>query len=220
MDFNWTIGFGDVLTSVTILVSVAALVVSWWKDRWTRETEQADKVRTSAARALTKLDRWQTLHMSLYRELQPIFIEISEALQKDFDLIKARDDLWKRVSKLRAQIASKVLEEEISLSYVELLSHFPTARTQFRDVFHQLSLLEEQYSQQFLEDSQGKVLSLQETQDTYTSAMLGNALRESASTVSGDFQDKSDAVIELVRQFLFDVITRSNRDILRESRNV
>jgi hypothetical protein len=220
MDFDWTIGFGDVLTSVTILVSVAALVVSWWKDRWTRETEQADKVRTAAARALTKLDRWQTLHMSLYRELQPIFIEISEALQKDFDLIKARDDLWKRVSKLRAQIAAKVLEEEIPLSYVDLLSHFPSARTQFRDVFHKLNLLEEQYSQQFLEDSQENILSLQGKEASYTSAMLGNALRESASTISGDFQGESDDIIEPVRQFLFDIITRSNRDILRESRNV
>jgi len=74
MNIEWTVKFGHILTSVTILVSVIALLFSWSKDQVARETEMADKVRYAASVALTKLDRWQLLNLSLYQNLQSVFV--------------------------------------------------------------------------------------------------------------------------------------------------
>ncbi len=98
MQLDWSIKVGDILTTLTIIVSVAALVVTWTKDRNARETAQADIVRTAAATAITQLDRWQSLNSSLYQELQPEFITTSEMLSKQYDVTKVRDYLWKIIS--------------------------------------------------------------------------------------------------------------------------
>lgn len=219
LKFDWSIKFGDILTSLTILVSVAALLVSWSKDRTASETEQADLVRSAAARALTQIDRWQLLNLALYQQLQPVFVETSESLSQDFNVIRARDHLWKEIDARRTAISQKILDEEILTSYVSLLSHFPEARKQSISLFQQLNAIEEKTSSSFLEASQQDVLKLEERRDGYTSAMLGNALRTTAQTFKEKFRQETVIVITPAKEFLLDVIAKSNSDILGISRN-
>lgn len=65
LQFDKTIKAGDVLTSLTVTISVIALVLSLAKDRSSRTIDQANKVRSAAASAIVKLDRWQGLQLSL-----------------------------------------------------------------------------------------------------------------------------------------------------------
>ena len=220
MKFERTIKFGDILTTATILVSVAALVFSWSKDRLTRESVQADKVRSAASYVLTKLDRWQAITLSLYDGLQPLFIEVSEGLQRDFDIVQARDKLWKEIAEGRAEMSKNILEEEIGTSYVGLLSHFPDARKKFRDAFGDLSKAERRISSNFLEQSQYDVLSFEGKRDEYTSAMLGNALRTTAATFQGRLMVESNKIIEPLRDFLFEIIAKPNKEIIGIARSL
>lgn len=220
MTFEWTVKFGDILTSVTILVSVSALVFSWSKDRLTRETEQADRVREAAATALTQLDRWQLLNESLYQDLQPTFVKTSEMLQEDFDLTKARDFLWKEINRNRTQIKEKTLNEKIFTSYVKLLPHFPETRGQYISTLDQLRALEEEISGQFLEATQLDVMSAQKKKMNYTTARLGNALRTTALKYKDKLLSQSEEIIRPVREFLFQVIATPDQKILQGGRVV
>ena len=219
MKVDWSIKIGDILTSLTIIVSVAALVITWTKDRDTRETQQADLVRSAAATAITKLDRWQTLQLSLYQELQPEFVVTSEKLAEEYDVVKARDYLWKTVSAKRIEISSKVLEEQITTSYIELLAHFPSARDKFLKMFNELNEAEETITNNFQEQSQQDILAFEGKQTNYTSAMLGNALRSTAVQYKEQLAKQTSAIIAPVREFLFDIIAKSNSQILDASRN-
>lgn len=218
MKFDWNIKVGNILTSLTIIISVAALIVTWTKDRNARETELADVVRTAAATAITKLDRWQSLNLSLYQELQPEFIKTSEMLSREYDVIKVRDYLWKTISTQRIQISRKVLNEKISTSYVDLLAYFPDTRIQFLDMFKKLNALEDRISGSFLEKSQQDVLELKGEKTSYTSARLGNALRTTAAQHKENLLSETNEVIRPVRDFLFDVIAKTNKQILHASR--
>src|SRR5712672_1543551 len=102
--FDRTIRLTDVLTSVTVIVSVVALTITWTKDRDTRVREQANHVRVAAADTLAKLERWKALQLSLYDDLQPAFVETSEMLSTDFNVIRARDQLWKKINAARTKI--------------------------------------------------------------------------------------------------------------------
>lgn len=218
MTFDWTIEFGDILTSFTILVSVSALIISWAKERLRRETEQADKVRAAGAKALTNLDRWQSLSESFYQELQPLFVEASEILQKDFDMLKARDYLWKKINHSRTQIMSKILDEKISTAYADLLSHFPAIREPFIKTFDQLRVVEEDIYERFMAASQDNVFSFEGKEREYTSADLGNVLRTTAVIHKEELVEKSTTIIRPTREVLFDVIAKTDREILRASR--
>jgi hypothetical protein len=214
-----SIKVGDILTSLTILVSICALIISLSKDRLTKEKEQADKVRAAAAKALIQLDRWQYLNLSIYQELQPTFVETSEMLCDDFDVIKARDYLWKAINSQRTRIASKILDEKIMTAYVDLLSHFPASRNYFLKVFEELRLLEEDVSGRFIEASQKDVMFFEgKEQKNYTSAILGNMLRTTAMKHKKEFVEKYTENVRSVRQFLFDVIVMSDKELLYSNR--
>jgi hypothetical protein len=220
MILDWTIKVGDILTSFTIIVSVSALIISWSKDRTARKSEQAIRVRTAAAKTLTKLDRWQILHLSLYNILQPTFVETSELFQKEFNVVETRDHLWKVINTQRTHISAKVLEEEIETAYVDLLSHFPTARNLFIDAIEQLNNLEDNVTGHFLEKSQEDVISFKDKIELYTTAMLGNALRYTARQSSEELQKGSNKIIQPIREFLFNIIGKSDKEILRVSREI
>lgn len=193
---------------------VVALLISWSKDRTARETEQADRVRAAAAKALTKLDRWQVLQLSFYQELQPVFVETSEALHQKYDVVKVRDQLWKTINAERTRIASKILEEQIETAYADLLSHFPVARAKFVDAFTKLSDIENNVTTRFLGGTEADVLGFEGRQKQYTTAMLGNALRATAVKHRDELRFKTNAVIQPVREYLFGVIANTDGELL------
>jgi hypothetical protein len=215
MTVDRTIKISDLLTSLTILVSVITLTVSWSKDRLTREKEQADRVRSAAAKTLTQLDRWQALQLSIFRELQPVFVETSEMLADNFNVIKVRDYLWKTINIQRTHIASKVLEEQIGTAYVDLLAHFPAVRSVFLNAFTQLKQTETRIMEAFLAGTEGDVLSLNAQQNVYTTAMLGNALRATAVKHSEHLETETNQIIQPVREFLFEIIAKADTEILK-----
>jgi hypothetical protein len=53
------ITIGDILTFLSIIVSVVALLSVWFKEMQIRKKEKANKVRTAAAKTLAKLERWK-----------------------------------------------------------------------------------------------------------------------------------------------------------------
>lgn len=218
LQIDWSIKIGDLLTSATIVVSLVALLLSLAKDRAARALEQANRVRSAAAAALSKLDRWQALQLSLYRELQPAYVELSEMLGKKFDVDYVRDQFWKKVNTERTRIAQKVVDEQLGTAYADLISHFPAARAKFTDAYAQLNDLEAKVTDDYLAESETEIIHLKGMQRTYTTPVLGNALRRVADVYRKDIKARSESVIDPVREYLFNVIALPDTQIIRASR--
>jgi ABC-type transporter MlaC component len=218
LQIDWSIKVGDLLTSATIIVSVVAMLLSLAKDRAARALEQANRVRSAAAAALSKLDRWQALQLSLYQELQPAYVELSEELGKKFDVDYVRDQFWKRVNTERTTIAQKVVEEQLGTAYADLISHFPAAREKFTDAYAKLNDLEVKVTHDYLAESETEIIRLDGMQKTYTTPVLGNALRRVADSHRRDIKVQSESVIAPVREYLFKVIALPDAQIIRASR--
>ncbi|MDJ0871630.1 MAG: hypothetical protein QNJ87_07665, partial [Gammaproteobacteria bacterium] len=163
--------------------------------------------------------RWQLLNLSMYQRLQPAFVETSEKLAEDLDVVKARDHLWKEVSAQRTAIAGQILDEGIATSYVSLLAHFPEVRSQFIALFQRLNDIEEKISSAFLTASQDDVLAFETRGASYTSAMLGNALRTTAEAHRTRLEEETTTTFKPHKDFLLDVIGKDNKEILRGSRS-
>jgi hypothetical protein len=218
LQIDWSIKVGDLLTSTTIVVSVVAMLLSLAKDRTARALEQANRVRSAAAAALSKLDRWQALQLSLYQELQPAYVELSEVLGNKFDVDYVRDQFWKKVNTERTRIAQKVVDEQLGTAYADLISHFPSARARFTDAYAQLDDLEVKITNDYLTESETEIISLEGMQKTYTTPVLGNALRRVADIHRRDIKIQSESVIAPVREYLFNVIALPDAKIIRASR--
>jgi DNA-binding transcriptional regulator YdaS (Cro superfamily) len=219
VQIDWSIKVGDLLTSATIIVSVIALLLSLSKDRVARASEQANRVRGTAAVALSKLDRWQALQLSLYQELQPTYVELSETLAQRYDVYYVRDQFWKEVNMERTQIDQKVVDEQLGTAYADLIAYFPAARRRFTDAYVLLNALEAKISWSYLAESEREITNLKDSQETYATPILGNALREVAETHKAELKIQSEAVIAPVREFLFSVMALPDHQIIRVSRD-
>jgi len=139
-------------------------------------------------------------------------------LSEQYDVIKVRDYLWKTISNQLIEIERKVLNEKISTSYVDLLAHFPDTRAQFIDLFRTLNAIEERISESFLEKSQQDIMKLEKKEKNYTSAMLGNAIQTTTAQHKDELFTETTKAIGPVKKFLFNVIAKSNKQILDASR--
>jgi len=85
------INIGEILTFLSIIISVIALMVSWSKDREIQRREQANKIRVEAAKVLAKIERWKELQLWFYQEIEQIFVETSEKLSENKNIVSTRD---------------------------------------------------------------------------------------------------------------------------------
>lgn len=214
MRVDWSIRIGDLLTMVTIIVSVTAMLISWSKDRDSRQKEQADQVRVAVGTAVAKLDRIQALHLSAFQELQPVFVDTAEMLAKDFNVVAARDFLSKRINGQRTKIVEKALDEHIETAYIGLFSHFPAIRPLFLDTLRQLKGAEEEVLGAFLDATQRELMALRERKADYSSGELERSLRGIAAEHRADLERKTASILEPARAFLLQVVTKSDSEIL------
>ena len=217
--FDKTIKAGDVLTSLTVTISVITLVLSLAKDRSSRTIDQANRVRSAAASAIVKLDRWQGVQLSLYQELQPLFVELSEGLATKYDVVGTRDKFWRQVNAERIRIARQVLEEQLGTAYLDIVAHFPAARERYVDAFAGLAKVEDEVSNEFLGEAERAILALGDKEATYQTAQLGNALRERALRSASTLKARSEEVIAPIRRFLLSVIALPDDTIVNSSRD-
>jgi hypothetical protein len=209
-----TIKAGDVLTSLTVAISAIALVSSLTRDRASRTIDQANRVRTAAASAIVKLDRWQAVQLSVYQELQPLFVELSEDLAKKYDVVAVRDKFWRQVNAERTRIARQVLEEQLGTAYLDLTVHFPTAREKYAETFVALGKVEAQVTEEFLAEGEQAILGLPSSKASYQTAQLGNALRDRAQRSVTRLKRESDDTLAELRRFLLATIARSDDAIV------
>jgi hypothetical protein len=214
-----TIKASDILTSLTILVSVIALLVSWTRDREIRTREQADRIRVAAAKTIAKLERWEAIQLSLYSELQPTYVELSEGLVTRFDVVASRDLLWKRITALRTHIASRLLDEGVETAYVDLVAYHAPVRETFAKVMADLRAAEEEASRRLLATTEAAILAFEGKQGSYQTAHLGNALRAATVTVERDFRQQARGHITRVQDSLYSLLSATDAQILRRSRD-
>jgi hypothetical protein len=204
----------DVLTSFTILVSIIALTINWHRDTQTRIRDQANSVRVAASRTLAKLERVQALQISLYRELEPVYVETSTRLATHFDVIEARDFLWNSIDTKRVQISSRVLAEDLETAYVDLFAYYPSIRDQFLKAIGTLKSAEVNSIYNLHQGTQVEVLSFRGRRAGYTTAQLGDVLRAASKKEEAAFELTTDAILKPVRTELYTLISKSDAELL------
>jgi hypothetical protein len=115
------VSVGDVLTSVSIVLSITALLFSWSQSRALERREQANQIRNAAAQTIAKFERWEEISTSIFDEIQPSLIEASEQLSKrntNSDVTQSRDYLYKEIRVASSETQRRLREEQIETAYV------------------------------------------------------------------------------------------------------
>ena len=148
------ITFGNILTSLTIIGSVIAALISWQKDRLLTQEKQANEIRAAASATLTKLDRWKAISLSTFDEVKPLFVDTKEDIGHHHDIEEAKHTLWKNI--LKAEIAENgsILDEDFASGYTGLSSYDPDARVSALNLLKRLNAEQTQAYHDLLTNTQ------------------------------------------------------------------
>ena len=205
---------GDILTLVTILITLYTLYSAWIQSKRVREKELATNIRNACANVLGKLERWRELNLSIFENAQPLYVETSEMLEKNQNVIKTRDYLWKSLSAARNAIRHTVLEEKLESAYTDLYGYSPQLVDGFILALEQLKTAENTVFTDFLAKTQDSVMDWQDKLNRYTSAMLGNELRELAAQHGEQFEQSTQAAIAPLKQKLTELLRESDQALI------
>ena len=215
--FELTITVGDILTALAVLVSAAGLFVAWTKDRALRRKEYADRIRHAAAITVAKLERREQLSLRFFEDLQPLITDADVELMDSQDIIKVRDSFWRGVVATHAAMTQRILDEQIEIAYAHLYGYDPHIYDLFSAAVEQLRLVNDLMLSEVLQTTQDAILSL-ESQEKYTSAMLGNLLRATCSRIKLESYARMRMILDPFRKEVLKVIQAGDADI--QKRNI
>ena len=214
-----TVKLADFLTPVSLLVTVCGFVWSIYKDRKSREAADADRIRAAASKALGKLQRWKEVALWYYRDVQPVFVDVSGELAADFDPGKARDHLWMALSAARIKNAERLLNESLETAYVELASYYPGVYDPFRAAIRAMKTIDEERYSDALDLGQRAVMSFEGRRNGYVPPLLGNQLRSVTGAVSTLLAEQLNDASRHVESFLVSLINESDQLLLDGKRS-
>lgn len=218
-----TIKVGDLLTSVSILLTLVGLLIAWSHERQSQNRVQADKSRQAAAVTLAKLERLRELSLWYYEEVKPLFVQASEELAKNKGgVITTRDALWRQLDEARGRAIDKIHEEKIEQSYVELYGYYPQAYDIITAAINKLKDRDEALFLEFQEKTQGDIFAFAnegrtELKPGYQSADLGNRLRGTSSSYKEKLKAEIDQILEEPRNFVLSIVQAPDDEILRRA---
>jgi len=216
--FNGEVTFGDLLTSASVLAAALTLYFSFWQDRIQRSRDVADSVRTAAADALAKLDRYAHLPEAVAESAQNLAVETSQRLaqpQKQNDVADARDYLWAGLTKDWQEARSAQRAEGIELAHVKLFGHRPDAYRGVAETIRELDEGARKCFDDLQNKSQEAVMSyFGKDRSNYQSAVLGNELRNCLTTYSNAVRENARQVLTPVRRRLEAVISGSDEQVI------
>ena len=219
-EFKKEITVGNLVTTISVLVTIIALLISWSEDRSLKMHEQANEVRNSAAKTMAKLERWREISLLLFDETQPYLIETSEMLKLNRDqdtVIEARDYLYKNIQHSQLLTKKRLVEEEIETAYFYLYGYHPKMKIQFERLFDRLQGLQEKMHNQLLLGTQAQVLKYLDrdmAEQDYTTATLGDNLRRVSADVREMSRKQIDNALAPMEKLLGKIVQQSDQSLI------
>jgi hypothetical protein len=215
IEFEKKVSIGHVITVVSVIVSVTGLLVSWSQSRQLQTREQADRVRVAAGQTLAALERRREIVLSLFQELQPVFVKASEDFASSFDRVSVRDLLWREANAAWTAVERRLLEDDLQEAYVALYGYHPALRDLVRASIREMRTRESRAVDEFVVQLQDAMLRFETDRNTYQTAHLGNVLRAVAAHYRQCIATAEEQSVAPLEEFLTALVLAPDEEILR-----
>lgn len=225
LTFNRELRFGDVLTILTIFVSLITILRSWSLDRELRITKDANEIRAASAKALGELERWEEITQSVHANAQTVFVEASEMVAavepsaaRGKTVIQARDLMWRKLNDLFSAAHKRIVDERIDSGYLGLFSYFPQTRQIYVDTLARLDAAGVEMRNDLLVRIERSILSFKNLQEPIESAEIGNALRAVSNEVKTKYGERFKKERAVSDQFFLEKIKARDDELLASAK--
>lgn len=175
--FKREIDLGQILTCVSIVLSVLGLGLAWNNDRLLKEKEYADRVRRSASLVTAKVERWGELSARYFEDLQPTLVDVSEKVAETHARQPANRILFKGLMDAKAKSSQRIVDEQLQVAYMELYGYMPAFQPIFDKTIADIKQAEDEIHEALSSDLQDILLD-KDIRELKESPAIGKPLRD------------------------------------------
>jgi hypothetical protein len=214
MVISGEITVGTLITVASVLISALALAYGWRNDRQLRRKEYADRIRRAASVITAKLDRWQSLVLRFFDDIQPLLLEVERAAAAGEDTTAARYALLRGLYEQRAVTAQRVAQEEIESAHVDLYGYDSRIHQLFSGAIDQLQEVNERAFDQMKDLVQREIAALPPAATTTHAVLQEDALRRESAEIADAYKRDSDPILNAFRNEVLKLIEADDDHIL------
>lgn len=209
------ISVGDILTIVSIAISVIALLISWQKSQELKRKEFADKIRRGSSTVVVKIQRWRELSIRFFEDIQPLITEADIELVRNQKVPDVRDTFWLKISDVRTMTSQRIIDEQVETAYIDLFGFDPRIQTLFTEVISRLRAIDKSIYTQTRYSTQADILSFLPQSGQFTRTELGNKLRNTCDLLCNECQRLMDESIEPFIKEMVRLIEQNDSQIVK-----
>ncbi len=207
------ISFGDLLTPISILISLVAVLLTWQNERESRTKQYADSIRGSCSTVSAKLERWGTLAGRYFDDIQLALITASTETARTHKNLPARTDLYRGLKEAEGKASQRIVDEQLEIAYTELYAYVPALRPPFEKIRQQITAAE-RGSHYRLEHSLQDKINDKKLLKCSDSSVMGNALRTEAWEEREKLDKEIQQITAALRANILKLINLTDRDLL------
>lgn len=217
LSFDNQISFGDLLTSISVLIAALTVYVSFAQARTQQLRTVGDTVRTAAADALAALERYALLPKALSEHAQSLVVSVSQDVANATTTSKvneARDRLWQGLTEAWETTRSAQRAEGVEKAHVRLYGHRP-------DAYDGVAAAIRNLDDDALVGFNALLLSSQQVVASYQSqdralvqpAQVGNDLRDCLQQYDRSLEQGAESALSAVRSRLQAIIAADDKQV-------
>jgi hypothetical protein len=220
--FKREISVGDLLTSIAIVISAVGLMIELGKERDLRKQQQANEIRAASAKTLAALERWRTVSLSFFDEIQPLLVESGRALEKkDSDDVAVTDFFYSKAYGYRTAIEQRLAAEKIETAYVDMYRFHPSIKPFISSVIQDLADTNRAVFLKFLDGNQFAIVSekmkkeIPEDQDRDERVL--NNMRLVAQRSKEELDDRVAKILRAPEAYLSAIVLKTDEELLDQA---
>jgi len=207
------ISLGDLLTPISILVSLVAVLITWENDRAERTKAYADGIRHSCSTVSAKLQRWGTLADRYFDDIQPVLITVAAETAQTHTIQPARRDLYRGLMDAEGKASQRIVDEQLEIAYMELYGYVPSLRPPFDGIRERITEAESDCHERLAAALQSKIMD-QKLLQSNDSKDMGNALRAEVKEERNKLDARIRAITDPLSSNLLKLINLSDEELV------
>ncbi|HPW62268.1 MAG TPA: hypothetical protein PLJ13_08230, partial [Cyclobacteriaceae bacterium] len=111
------ITIGELMTVVSIVFSAISVLITWRNEQRIQILENATRTRVEIAKTLNTVNQVIQIQLSFYELIEEDIVEASRISVVEKEPIKARDYMWERLFRHRAEILNIISQNDWEVAY-------------------------------------------------------------------------------------------------------
>jgi len=206
------ISMGELLTSLSILISLTALLINWNKDRQIEVKRQSAAIKELSIQAFSNVVFWKDLNLHFFDRADVTIKDAARLFALNKKNILTRDLFAKEINQIRNEIDYEILQKDLKTFHFKLLNYgLDPDSTFIRTITYINTILEINYKD-YQQDTERIILS-EEIPKTKETAILGDKLR----SINNVYRRKTKDLFKLestkLQDYLHSIIIKTDQEI-------